>query len=547
MKRLETGLQASVLQTMKNVLYAGAGLIYNKSHVPGIVEFSRRIPSSRDVDLREVAHEVLREISSKNPTVFKAHLKTLCSILQEQSPSKGGSVESSIVDTMKACAQFAKLHQKEFPQDRKLFQALVGYVLNGDNHRTAKHAVTIIMSTATRKEMYAGDLIKECLKDFKYGNSTFLARLGGIAQLALMARDQVADHEDKIADICKDIITQVRTPVDEENNVKWVSDDNLDQECLAKMLALKILVNRVLANSDTTKIAEYSKHVFTLLNNLIAKEGEISKSKETPLSHQAWLRLSAAKLYLKMARIPKLESLIGPTIFNRLSLRIQDQLPQIRRRFVDKLKKYLTAGKLNTKYYTMLFLIAHEPTQEMREDCKKWLRQRAQIDRQLNSPRLEEVFPRLLSLLAHHADFKPDPEDLLDSAKYIVFYLETVAVEENISLIYHLAQRVKQVQDNIDARKSDNLYVLSDLAQALIQRYEQMKDWSMQPWPKKVGLPAALFGSLSSAEKAHEIAQKNYLPEGFENQLGGLLKPKQSKKVNSPHPYHHFHTNASPA
>jgi hypothetical protein len=57
------------------------------------------------------------------------------------------------------------------------------------------------------------------------------------------------------------------------------------------------------------------------------------------------------------------------------------------------------------------------------------------------------IFIRLLHLLAHHPDFATSQEEMLDLAKYIEFYLQQVANQDTISLLYHLAMKAKTVRD----------------------------------------------------------------------------------------------------
>lgn len=520
----------TLMHTLRPLLIGSALLVYNKSHIPAIVEYSR----SNEDDLAESAHDVLRNISAENPVVFKAHVNTLCSILQEQSPDKAGvNVDPGVVDTLKACSQFARLYPQEFPQDRKVFKALASFALHGNNFRAAKYAVSIIISAAPRKEMYAADLLKEAINNYSYGSETFLAQLSTISQLMYLAPQQVEEHIEKISEICKSIVSQVRTPVTPENDVSWVKDADLDDECWAKILALKALVNRVRAYANEKKLNKFTEPVYHILVSIIAKEGELSKKKDTPKSHQSRLRLAAAKLYLKMALQKPLDDIITPIEFDKLALVAQDPRPQVRRAFIEKLKKYLAGGRLSAKYYSIIFLVAHEPMADLREDCKKWLRAKAVQERKASSTALENVFPRLLSLLAHHQDFGKSEEDLVDFAKYIMFYLETIACEENLSLIFYLAQRVKQVGDAVNPAESENLYYLSDLSQALIRRYEDEKNWSMQSYPGRIALPANLFTALSSSDVAHEIARKTFLPDGLDERLNALVKTRASKKRRS--------------
>jgi sister-chromatid-cohesion protein PDS5 len=143
---------------------------------------------------------------------------------------------------------------------------------------------------------------------------------------------------------------------------------------------------------------------------------------------------------------------------------------------------------------------------------------------------METVFALLLSLLAHHPDFTQSPEDLADFSKYILFYLRPVASEENLSLIYYVAQRVKQYRDAVKPDSGENLYYLSDLAQTVIRRYEDVMGWSMQAWPGKLRLPGTLFAPLSDHKTAQEIAMKQYLPEELVEHLDSLVKAKEKTK-----------------
>jgi sister-chromatid-cohesion protein PDS5 len=121
---------------------------------------------------------------------------------------------------------------------------------------------------------------------------------------------------------------------------------------------------------------------------------------------------------------------------------------------------------------------------------------------------------------------------LKDHARYILYYITTVASEENIGLIYKYAERVKQARDGINSKESDRLYVLSDLAQAVIRKWEEKKGWSMQTWPGKVGLPSGIFAALPSHEVAQEIAEKQYLPDDMDDLLNSLVRKAEQKKVS---------------
>lgn len=267
-------------------------LIYNKSHVAPIVEFSR----SDELGLGGTAHEVLKEMSQSNPAVFKANVKALSDLLQEQSPdSKSGADATGAVDTLKACAEFAKSYPKDMPQERKLLQALVSFALTGKPPAAAKHAVTILMYSANHREVYAVDLIKRCIKDFVFGDENFLAKLACLSQLVLLAPDQCEEEVDNITNIARDMLFQTREPEEPWSELtedgrknknpeppQWCEDADLNDEIKAKLLSMRILVNRLRTHTDQQSVDNIASSVMGMLLNAVVQEGELCQTNDTP-------------------------------------------------------------------------------------------------------------------------------------------------------------------------------------------------------------------------------------------------------------------------
>lgn len=415
-KRMGDSQSPGILDSLTPLLYRVSQLIYNKSHVAPIVEFSR----TDELTLGSTAHEVLKEMSASNPAVFKANVKALSDLLQEQSPDSGKDGVDTVgaVDTLKACAGFAKSYPKDMPQERKLLQVLVAFALTGKPPAAAKHAVTILMHSSSRKEMYATDLVKRCVDNFTYGSEHFLAKLACLGQLVLLAPAQCEDATPKINDIAKDILLNVRTPAvdDEADDSEWVEDADLDDECKAKILALRILVN-MLRHSEVKDVEQTSIMVMDILLKTIRNGGSIAKEGVTPKAHRSRLRLVAAQLLLKLAVHKVYDDIITPFNFHKLACVAQDTCYGVRRGFIDKLKKYLASGKLPPRYYTIVFLMAYEPVVEWREETTNWIRSRTTLISSKPGNIMEVVFARLLSLLVHHPDFGTLVKDLSDFSK----------------------------------------------------------------------------------------------------------------------------------
>lgn len=553
------------LDTMTPLLYRCSLLVYNRSHVPGIVKISREEGSQA-----EAAHELLKEMSSRAPEVLKTHIQELCKSLESTAPNVTTTEEASAADMLKACAEFARRFPSDVPRDRKFLTALSDYALFSTSPRAAKHAVSIMM-TSDKKELYAKELMAKATKDCTYSSPHFLTRLATISQLNLLEpRTAEEACEATIRISTQEVLLKNRHPV-KSTEYKWSATP--DQETVIKEWALKCLVNfvRSLSDSDSAAFTETASSVYTLLTRLISQEGELSPKNDTPPEQRSYLRLAASRLLVKLCSKQRAcEDLVTPSLFNTVALVAHDRLVEVRTGFTAQLKKYLAQDRLNTRWYTILFLGAFEPDQKVQNDTLAWLRSRSsalarrqQLSTQSGTKSsaqntMEVMLARLLSLVAHHPDFPElntatTDEELLDTARYIIFYLQGVATEANLSLIFHVAQRVKQTADGIT--KSDaadeRLYILSDLAQATIRHFADLgfsRGTSskssgvnlLQTWPGKMRLPLSLFRAVANHDAAQAIADRNYLPEevasGLEREVRKKLRPGKDKDKEAKEP-----------
>ena len=235
-KRIESasGSPTYILETLIPLIYRGGSLVYNRSHLPAILEYSRNDTHG----LGATAHEVLTEISKSNPHIFKAQVKELCKLLQEQAPTPTKANDHGSVETLKACAAYARKYPEEIARDRKFTQALVSFAQYGEPPKAAKYAITILMAATERKEMHARDLLQKSTKDWAYGSDHFLTKLAAISQLMLFEPNALDDEtNDAIIDITtQHIMLQVRTRAQEDDR-NWQDESDLDEELQAKCWA----------------------------------------------------------------------------------------------------------------------------------------------------------------------------------------------------------------------------------------------------------------------------------------------------------------------
>ncbi|KAK1828425.1 armadillo-type protein [Podospora conica] len=525
-KRMAGGKESSLLETFLPLLYRSGCFMFNRSHLATIMEFSR----SDKHGLGTVAHEVLNELSQRNPDLFKTHIGQLCKDLVDQAPTASKENDPIVAETLKACSTYARKYPKDVPMDRAFVQTMINYSLYGRPARVAKYAVNILLSKKDNKSMVsATDLLKRTVKDWTYDSPHLLNKLTTVSQLELLAPKVTEEYEEQVLNMAvQQTLLEVRADYSEQDP-DWVDDAALDQEIQAKCLSLRILINRLRSIEDTEEAKTKAKPVWKMLMKLIKDEGELCKTKDTPKHHRSRLRLLAAQLLLKMCTQKHFDEILTPEGFNTLALVSQDVVQEVRHAFIRKLQKYLAEGKLRSRYYTIVFLLAFEPSSDFKKRMETWIRSRARHFEQNKQPVLEAVMPRLLSLLAHHPDYRPELDMLVDHARYLHFYLSLVATEANLGLITKYAERVKQTQDALDPT-SDRHRVLCDLAQAVIRKWQERNNWIFSAYPGKVGIPMGLYIALQSHNEAQTAAEKQYTPEGLDEKLDELFKAMDRKK-----------------
>lgn len=527
--KLQSSNAAVALDTIIPLLYRSSSLMFNRSHLATIMDFSK----SDKNGLAAVAHLVLNDISQRNPDLFKAHAEELRKEIIEQSPSESKTNDPSVVDILKAYASYAKKYPEDVSFDRSFTQTLMNYAMYGTPPKAAKFAVNILLAKGDDKgKVTATNLLRKTMQNIAYGKPNFVNKLATISQLERLAPTVTVDEGDAIQTLTVNtILRTVHTDAKPGQDPSWVDDADMDEEIQAKCLALRILVNQALANQEEPDAETRVKTVYKLLRTFVVSEGEFCKVKDTPQHHKKRLRLLAGLLMLKLCTVKKYDDQLDPVTFNKLAELVQDSEVQVRRRFMEKLQSYLTHGKLRARFLTMLFLVAFEPAPEVKSRVETWLRSRALYYSENKKEVMESIIGRLIPLLAHHPDYSDGAADLADFANYFLFYLNAVATEANLGLIAKYAERTKQTRDAITPAASKNLYILSDLASAVVRKFQERRNWTFRVFSGKVGLPTGLFTPLTSSKEAEDIAKKIHLPDGVEEKLDSLVRSFERKKV----------------
>ncbi len=329
------GPNVGVLDTLVPLLYRSGCIMFNRSHLATILAYSR---SGQD-GMAATAHEVLNELSMRNPNLFKAHLGELCKDLEVQAPTATKPNDPTVVEILKACSSYSLRCPQEVPDQRRFIQTMMNYAVRGEPPKAAKYAVNVLMAKKDEKSLLsATELQQKVTHGFAYGSPYFQNKLVAMSQLALLAPEVTADVDEAILKVVREILPNVRTDAAEDDPT-WAEEP--DEECSIKVLCIKFLVNKVrgTVNAEDAKVA--AKELLRILIKFVSKHGEMCRTKETPRHHKSMLLLVAAQAILKICTIKHYDELLTPSDFNTLALVAQDPNHQVRRGFIEKLQKYL--------------------------------------------------------------------------------------------------------------------------------------------------------------------------------------------------------------
>lgn len=314
-------------------------------------------------------------------------------------------------DTLEALAQTAKTDQENIPQDKLAFKSprsvlhscltltffcenrksqarLVKYALEGSEEQ-AKHAV-IILSKMGNAEKVSGGLLKTLTDSLSAEDESLPSTLSALNQIALQLPLVFEASREQINRFIIQELLLASSPSesqeeDGEAAVDWVEYQDLPPFLRAKVLGLKLLINRVipLAKQGDDSYRDGAKKVFKLLWRILEKDGELLAENASSAVCRSHLRLTAARGILKLAKADSsFDEMIDQLDFQKLALVIQDSCYQVREGFANRIIKYIQAGGLTSRYSVILMLAAHEPEQVLRHRIKLHLTRRAKALRQ---------------------------------------------------------------------------------------------------------------------------------------------------------------------
>ncbi|WBW73235.1 mitotic and meiotic cohesin loader subunit Pds5 [Schizosaccharomyces osmophilus] len=511
-KRVSASMSTQHFECFRLLVYRCALFVFNKTIV---IELVNKIGSlQNNLQYAKSAELLLQQLPLIHPEIYEELFSSMESMILSFSLKAD-------VKVLKTLSHFAK-KKINFSVSPEVIGILKSLCFQGTDGQ-AKQAATVLAFAGNFFDL--DSFVSEIIDGLHY-DSSLSVRLSTLAQLVLYRLDAVEKHADFITEcLVKEIIQMVPEANEDQNETEeWCDFQSLDHLYRCKVLAVKVLVNRLRAGYHSPEALEIAAPVLKLLNVILLTEGEISPHKNTSRLGKAHLRLIAGKSLLKLAAIPTYAEYLDFNTYLRTSLLCQDPFFDVRNAFIQNLQKKLQYRKLPMQFYAIIFLVVHDPEEEIITKMSLWICSQVIHFRKMHNYTMEYVITYLLHLLSHHPDISlSDNENVFDFVKYIQFYVENVASSDNIPIIFHLVQRIKQNYDAVEPERK-YVYMLSDIAQKVIQTKAQSMGWSLTTYPKQVRLPSIIFKPFDTSEEKQKFFSKNFLTPEIESAIEHMVR-----------------------
>ncbi|KII91267.1 hypothetical protein PLICRDRAFT_105332 [Plicaturopsis crispa FD-325 SS-3] len=527
-KRIEQSSTA-IKSTMSVLLRRASLRILNQSSIPTLIKRVQAGNGAKTGNSEQLADhaQTLLDFASKHcPALYKSHIGELGKAIADEKNSRLVGV------ALQALSAVVRYDDSLAVHDARTMDRIARYAL-GPNPRHSKFAARLLSFSKNREEL-CNDTVRIITDALPNASPEVLAaHITVLAQFARLAPDSFEQKSDVIMAFLLKQILMVPCPPDSndmDDETEWFPDDRVPAVLRCKVLALKVCRNRCLAHASSDTALDIMNPVLKMFLRLLEYSGSFNADAPDDPKVKSRVRLQAAVSLLHLSSIEIYADTIARH-FKTLAITVQDPCFEVRLAFFTKLISLITPRKLHPRFNCIPFLTIHDPEPEVKSAAVSYI---SYALRSLPPPvkveYLEMIFIRLLHFLAHHPDFALSHEQIPDIAKYVEFYLDQVATAENVSLLYHMAMKLKTVRDSESEAYSQKLYAMSELAQELIKTRAHLHSWSIQSYPGKVKLPPDILRALPNPEAANKIMKTVYLPEETASWLAESSKAAKAAK-----------------
>ncbi|CAI4688515.1 BFH_collapsed_G0041610.mRNA.1.CDS.1 [Saccharomyces cerevisiae] len=551
-----------IAKVIQILLFRASPIIYNVSNISVLLNLSNN-SDAKQLDLKR---RILDDISKVNPTLFKDQIRTLKTIIKDlDDPDAEKNDNLSLEDALKTLYKASKTlkDQVDF-DDTFFFTKLYDFAVESKPEIT-KYATKLIAlspkAEETLKKIKIRILPLDLQKD-KYFTSHIIVLMEIFKKFPHVLND---DSTDIISYLIKEVLLSNQVVGDSKKEIDWIEDSLLSDTKYSaignKVFTLKLFTNKlrsIAPDVPRDELAEsFTEKTMKLFFYLIASGGELISefNKEfypTPSNYQTKLRCVAGIQVLKLARISNLNNFIKPSDIIKLINLVEDESLPVRKTFLEQLKDYVANELISIKFLPLVFFTAYEPDIELKTTTKIWINFTFGLKSFKKGTIFERALPRLIHAIAHHPDIVEglDSEGdaylnaLTTAIDYLLFYFDSIAAQENFSLLYYLSERVKNYQDKLVEDEIDEeegpqkeeapkkhrpygqkMYIIGELSQMILLNLKEKKNWQHSAYPGKLNLPSDLFKPFATVQEA-QLSFKTYIPESLTEKIQNNIKAK---------------------
>ncbi|CAI4989856.1 BEM_HP_G0175660.mRNA.1.CDS.1 [Saccharomyces cerevisiae] len=551
-----------IAKVIQILLFRASPIIYNVSNISVLLNLSNN-SDAKQLDLKR---RILDDISKVNPTLFKDQIRTLKTIIKDlDDPDAEKNDNLSLEEALKTLYKASKTlkDQVDF-DDTFFFTKLYDFAVESKPEIT-KYATKLIAlspkAEETLKKIKIRILPLDLQKD-KYFTSHIIVLMEIFKKFPHVLND---DSTDIISYLIKEVLLSNQVVGDSKKEIDWIEDSLLNDTKYSaignKVFTLKLFTNKlrsIAPDVPRDELAEsFTEKTMKLFFYLIASGGELISefNKEfypTPSNYQTKLRCVAGIQVLKLARISNLNNFIKPSDIIKLINLVEDESLPVRKTFLEQLKDYVANELISIKFLPLVFFTAYEPDIELKTTTKIWINFTFGLKSFKKGTIFERALPRLIHAIAHHPDIVEglDSEGdaylnaLTTAIDYLLFYFDSIAAQENFSLLYYLSERVKNYQDKLVEDEIDEeegpqkeeapkkhrpygqkMYIIGELSQMILLNLKEKKNWQHSAYPGKLNLPSDLFKPFATVQEA-QLSFKTYIPESLTEKIQNNIKAK---------------------
>ncbi|CEP19463.1 hypothetical protein [Parasitella parasitica] len=520
--------QSAIVDIFQSILNRACPLILNKSIIAHLLKMAKLNKSRRATPATQrslVAQKILSDMSTVYPSMYTNNLKDIINDIMSDN-------DSTADEGLQLLSEISKASVGEMKFKDEMVERLTAYVSEGSVEQ-AKHAATAL-AAMKNADLALVDPVAEWSDDFYINSRALLSRLTSFAQFALYAPGLIDPHIGSLIRFVEGNLLTTKTKEFNKKNDEWEPYDDLPELSKQKLTGVRLLVNYLIASKDSSELENFAiNKIFTILWDLMDVTCESALADETNAAETSHLRLGASQSIVKLTQFHRYLSELTVPKFEKLSIALQDACYYVRQEFAESLMKGLQSGQVHSRYYTLLFICAHEPEIALLKQVKSFIQKRLSVMevKQGESSVVDSSLVRLIHLLAHHPDFTEAVEDLNDFSQYFKFFISCVATPDNVSFLYHIVQQIKISKDMVAEELSkQNSYILSDLACLLIKTKCKDASWPLNAFGGRVSLQSRLYRALPAGAVQAETIKKSYLPKEFLTKFEDEHKHKSGEK-----------------